>query len=176
MRPYPPWFKRCLLLVLTSVLLTGLLLMPTSLLLRAEIELPWHLASGQRVPVAAWHAGSAMLTAVFAGALWTVHMRAGWRKRRQRVSGALLCAGLATLMLTSLVIYYSGEEATAALAVWIHLGVGIAFVPPFVWHAWLARSRNHGKAAGGVDTRRKRSRRPRTFDAGQADEERFKRA
>lgn len=138
MKPYPSWFKRGLVLVASVLFATGLLLIPTLLSVRAEIEVPWRLPGDQRVLVAAVHVGLAMLSLTMVGALWTVHMRAGWRKHRQRVSGALLCTGVATLALSALVLHYAEEEATAALASWVHLGVGVLMLLPFVWHGWLA--------------------------------------
>lgn len=142
MKPYPRWFKRSLMMVLLGVFVSGLLLAPTLLLLRGDIEVPWHLASEQRVGVAAIHVGMAMVTLMFFGALWTVHMRAGWRKHRLRASGALLCAGMLALGLSALFILYSGDEGHANIAAWLHVGVGIALFLPFAWHVWLAHWRH----------------------------------
>ena len=163
MKPYPGWFKRLLMLVASALWLTGLLLTPTLLMMRTDMDVAWQLASGQRIGVAATHAGAAMLALMMVGSLWTVHMRAGWRKRRQRASGAILCVGTAALALTALVLYYSGDESVAAIAAWIHVGVGVALLLPFGWHAWFAPARRHHAAHL---PQRPRSRAPRRASEG----------
>ncbi|MBU0917033.1 MAG: hypothetical protein KKD97_11855 [Gammaproteobacteria bacterium] len=108
------------------------------LMMRAEVDVPWHLDGSQRVGVAAWHALSAMFGTWVVGALWTVHMRAGWRRKLQRVSGAVLVCLLSMLAGSALGIYYLGDEWLSVLAAWVHLVVGLVVVLPFAWHAWWA--------------------------------------
>lgn len=143
MKGHPRWFRPGLMAVALSLLLSGLLLAPSMLMMRAEVEVPWHLDGSQRVGVAAWHALSAMLATWVVGALWTVHMRAGWRRRLQRVSGALLVGLLSVLAGSALGIYYLGDESLSVLAAWVHLVVGLVILLPFAWHAWYAPWRRH---------------------------------
>lgn len=138
MRGHPRWFKPGLLVVAASLLLSGVLLAPSMLMMRAEMDVPWHLDGGQRVLVAAWHALSALLGTWTIGALWTVHMRAGWRRRLQRLSGVMLVSLLAILALSALGIYYLGDEEWSLLTAWVHVVVGGVIVLPFVWHVWIA--------------------------------------
>lgn len=143
MKGHPRWFHPLVMVVASSLLLSGLLLAPSMLMMRAEVDVPWHLDGSQRVGVAAWHALSAMLATWVVGALWTVHMRAGWRRRLQRVSGALLVGLIALLAGSALGIYYLGDESLSVWAAWVHLVVGGGVAMPFAWHAWWAPWRRH---------------------------------
>lgn len=143
MKGHPRWFRSALMAVGASVVVSGLLLAPSMLMMRAEIDVPWQLQGSQRVGVAAWHALSAMFATWVVGALWTVHMRAGWRRRLQRVSGAFLVGLLSVLALSALGIYYFGDEAWSLVSAWLHLGVGLLITLPFAWHAWYAPWRRH---------------------------------
>lgn len=145
MNGYPRWFLPLLLALLAAVLASGLGLTPTTLVLRAEWELPWKLAGGDRVWVAALHAAAAFVLATLAGALWSVHMRSGWRRRRQRVSGLLLGTALGGLMASAVGLYYLGDERWAAVAAYLHLALGALATAVFAWHFVHGR---HARQAG----------------------------
>lgn len=68
------------------------------------------------------HGGAAMLALVVLGVL-TVHIRRGWKADKNRLSGALLIAVNAFLILTGYGLYYAGGEA---LREWLSR-----------WHAWI---------------------------------------
>ncbi|RZI83608.1 MAG: hypothetical protein EOP38_12075 [Rubrivivax sp.] len=135
MKGYPKWFIKALALVTLLVFITGGLLAPTTLVLRAEIDMV-RLPGSARVLSAALHAAGGFLMALFIGALWSVHMRSGWRRRRQRASGLLLGLMLTLLMVSAVGIYYLGEETLGNAAAFIHLGTGVALAGPFGWH-WV---------------------------------------
>ncbi len=146
MTQYPRWFLPGLLVLLAAVLLSGLGLTPTTLAMRVELELPWRLAGGDRVWVAALHSAAAFALAAGVGALWSLHMRSGWRRKRQRVSGALLCGMLGGLAATAVGVYYIGDDRWAAAVALVHVGIGLVAVGVFVWHwargrASIARDR-----------------------------------
>jgi hypothetical protein len=151
-RGYPRGFRTALWGVCALLLATGLLLAPTTLQLRLDWPLPWRLAAQARTGVAALHAAASLAMLVLAGALWSLHMRSGWRRGRQRRSGALLVAGLAGLTATALGVYYLGEAGSADLVALAHLGLGLAVVPLLALHTWrgrrLARAAAHLAALG----------------------------
>lgn len=136
MNNYPGWFRPGLFVALALLLLSGLLLAPTTLLLRAELDAGWRLDGGARVWAAAAHALAGMALCFALGALWAVHMRSGWRRRRQRRSGGTLAATFGLLSLSALGVYYLGDEAWANAAALGHLGLGLAGSALFGWHAW----------------------------------------
>lgn len=136
MKGYPTWFLPLLVVIFGLMLATGCLLAPTTLLLHAEILLAWRLPGAGRVLAAALHMAGGFVLLLLVGALWSVHMRSGWYRRRQRRSGLLLVVVLGGLALTALGVLYLGDEALASAAALLHLGLGLAFTGPFVWH-WL---------------------------------------
>lgn len=123
-----------LLGVLLLVLLSGLLLAPTTLALRLETHVPWMLPGGARVSVAALHATGSLLGLFMLGALWTVHMRSGWRRHLQRGSGGALVLALGALALSAIGVYYLGDEGWAMVAAVVHITVGLLAAGVLVWH------------------------------------------
>ena len=68
------------------------------------------------------HGGAAMLALLVLGALAT-HIRRGWKADKNRLSGAVLIAVNAFLIVTGYGLYYAGGEA---LREWLSR-----------WHAWI---------------------------------------
>ncbi|HEX8613987.1 MAG TPA: hypothetical protein VF800_22140 [Telluria sp.] len=145
MKGYPAWFVRALLGALLLVFVSGCLLAPTTLVMRFEIDLAWRLPGAGRVVSAAMHAAAGFVVLMMLGALWSVHMRAGWRKRRQRGSGATLGVMLVLLAASAVAIYYAGEDALGSGAALLHVALGVALLLPFGWH-WVHARRTAGKA------------------------------
>lgn len=141
MKGYPRWFVPALIGAMLLMLLSGALLAPTTLVLRGELAVPWRLAAGARIGWAAAHAAGGFALLMLVGALWSVHMRSGWRRRRQRASGLVLGVLLLALAASAVVIYYAGDEAVGAAAAFLHLGLGVLLVLPFGWH-WLRGRRS----------------------------------
>ncbi len=141
MRGYPRRFAALLLGTLATAFVTGLLLAPTTLALRAEWDMPWRLGGGGRTAAAALHAAAAFALMAFAGALWAVHMRRGWHLPRQRRSGVMLASAVGLLAATALLLYYAGDERLALGAALVHLGVGLGGALPMAWHLWWRRRR-----------------------------------
>lgn len=125
MNAYPPGFKAVLHTVLSALFLSGLLLMPSALAMRLEWDVPWSLDSGSRVLAAAGHAASYFATLLLLGALWTIHMRAGWLRAENTLSGSLMLASFSLLMLSGLGLYYAGDEAFGRIALYGHLLAGL---------------------------------------------------
>lgn len=154
MTGYPRWFLPVLLSLLAAVLLSGLGLTPTTLALRAEWEVPWQLGGGQRVWVAALHSAAAFALTALLGALWSVHMRSGWRRRRQRISGASLGSLMGALVATAVGVYYIGNDRLAATVALAHVVVGLLATGLLTWH--MAR----GRASMANDKARRRHHHP----------------
>ncbi len=139
MKGYPRGFRALVWTVCAALLATGLLLAPTTLEMRFGWHMPWRLSGGARVGVAATHAALAFLLLFVVGALWSIHMRVGWRQRRQRKSGALLVSGLAGLLLSALGVYYLGDSSVADATALVHLLIGILLALPLGVHAVTGR-------------------------------------
>lgn len=140
MKGYPRRFQKGLYVVLGVLLVSGLLLAPTFADLYLQMDVPWRASSAQRPWIALCHTGAGFVTLMFFGALWTVHMRAGIRRRRHLLSGLSLTLVTALLALTSLGIFYAGDEDLSFWSSSSHLLLGLVALPGFAAHrlsAWL---------------------------------------
>ncbi|MDD3610452.1 MAG: hypothetical protein PHI49_11965 [Halothiobacillaceae bacterium] len=131
MNGYPAAFRWWLHGTLALLFTSGLLLTPGALEMRLEWSVPWSLDGGQRVWAAAAHAACVFITLYLIGALWTVHMRSGWRRRENLVGGHLLLTAFALLSASGLGLYYLGDETLGRYALLAHLGAGL-LMPPFL--------------------------------------------
>ncbi len=72
------------------------------------------------------HGGAAMAMLVVLGALLPLHVRIGWRRGRNLVSGIAMLASNGILVLTAFGLYYAGSDAGLALPVLVggHVALG----------------------------------------------------
>lgn len=98
-------------------------------------------------------ASYALLVAL--GSLLPLHVRSGWRHRRNILTGLATLAMMVILGATALVLYYGSEETHAA-ARWIHLGFGLFSVVLLPIHALWQTLRRPG-AAGQATVQRPES-------------------
>ena len=139
MKTYPRSFGPLLHITLLALLTSGMLLAPGALQMRLEWDMPWVLSSGARVWVAALHALSFFLMLGLVGALWTVHVRSGWVRRENLISGALLLLAFGLLGVTGLALYYAGGERLPVWSAVAHLLVGGALPGLYAAHRIGAR-------------------------------------
>jgi hypothetical protein len=151
MKGYPKWFVPGLTGTLALLFITGILLAPATLAMRAEIAVPWRLSESSRVLCAALHAAGGFALMLLTGALWSMHMRSGWRRGKQRASGLILSTVLLMLAASAVVIYYAGDERVGVAAALFHLAAGFILVCPFGWH-WRRgrRASRHTISAGSL--------------------------
>jgi len=148
MKGYPRWFHALLLAIFAALFVTGGLLVPTTLDLQLEWDVPWRLGADLRIAVAAMHTTVAFLMLMLLGALLGIHARAGLRQRRNVRSGLGLVAVMGMLMVTAVGVYYLGDEQAAAIAALAHLVAGGGAPLLFGYHAWAGR-RHAGRYSGG---------------------------
>lgn len=131
---YPHWFFAMLMLTVALLFLTGLLLVPTLLEMRLEWDTLVHLESDVRGWVAVLHTTTAFITMGLLGALSVMHMRMGWRRQRNRVSGIGLVLLFGILLVTAITIFYAGDEEISRLASVLHTIIGVFIITLFGWH------------------------------------------
>lgn len=146
MRGYPRWFYLTLLLTMLGLVATGGLLMPTTLDVRLEWDVPWRLRDHAQIAMGAAHATLAFWMMSMMGALWNVHMRAGWRHRKHWRSGIVMVLLLLLLMATAIGIYYLSDDAIANKVAILHLLAGLLLAGLFAYHAVIGfrRAAHHG--------------------------------
>ncbi len=132
MNGYPRALGPVLWSTLGGVWLSGLALVPTTARVRWDWTWPWSLGGESRVWVVALHVVAAMAMLGLIGALWAIHVRSGWRRRRHRASGTLLVSLWAAMALTAPVILYAGSEAWSNGGAGIHVGAGM-LLPSVLW-------------------------------------------
>jgi hypothetical protein len=164
MKGYPRGFQPVLWAVCGALAVSGLLLVPTTLAMRLGWDLPWRLPGGARIGVAAMHAAASFAMLFVFGALWSIHARAGWRRNRQRKSGALLVLGFTGLALTAIGVYYLGESGAADVTALVHLALGVALALPLGVHA--VRGRRHHRHHHAGHAQAARLRRDRVSERG----------
>lgn len=85
------------------------------------------------------HGGTAMLALLLLGALIPIHLLRSWRSGKNRISGSVMMALNAALIMTAFGLYYLGSEAVRPWISWIHLVTGCVVVLTFPVHIWLGR-------------------------------------
>ena len=85
------------------------------------------------------HGGLAMITLMFLGALVPLHIRLGWRSRRNRVTGAAMASFNAALVVTAFGLYYTGSEVLRPWMGIIHTGFGLCLPFLFLIHVCIGK-------------------------------------
>jgi hypothetical protein len=139
MKGYPDWFPRFVIATMILLFATGVLLIPTTLEMRLELDVPWRLASSSRLAVVSGHVFVSFAILLIVGALWQLHMQAGLRKGRNVYSGLTMSTLLAVLTATGVGILYAGDETLSIAASMFHLLAGLAVAALFVFHVVKGR-------------------------------------
>jgi hypothetical protein len=85
------------------------------------------------------HGGGAMITLMMLGALVPVHLRYGWRRRKNLVTGITMSAVNAALIVTAFGLYYAGSETLRPWMSDVHIALGLAIPVLLVAHIWWGR-------------------------------------
>ncbi|MCB1228920.1 MAG: hypothetical protein KDN19_01565 [Verrucomicrobiae bacterium] len=141
MKGYPKHFKTVLLSTFAALVASGLTLAPGLLMFRLDLDVPDWASPFERTSVAAIHVGAALLTCFFVGSLWSIHMRTGWKRRKNHRSGTLLCTAFLVLAASGLGGLYFGDELLARGNAIVHLSAGIILPSILIFHslAWRRR-------------------------------------
>lgn len=134
MSGYPRWFYPALMVTLLGVLVSGLLLVPTMLVLRLEWDVALPRVHDWRTVSAAAHSFLGFLALTFTGAVASIHLRTGLRRHFNVKSGISLLVLWAVMASSAVAIYYVGDETWSRSASVIHLLAALAALLIFVWH------------------------------------------
>ena len=92
------------------------------------------------------HGGGAMVALMVLGALIPLHMRRGWRGRRNLLAGTAMLTWNAMLVLTSFALYCAGSEVLRPAASGIHSVLGLSL--PLMWLVHVVTGRVRGSRYG----------------------------
>jgi len=95
------------------------------------------------------HGVIAFASAIAFGSVLPLHVLAGWRQRRNRLTGLAVALTVVLLIASALLLYYGGEE-TRAWARLIHLAVGFAAIVAVPLHVVLGRRLRNQRERGGT--------------------------
>jgi len=85
------------------------------------------------------HGGATMVVLLLLGALFPLHMRRGWRARKNRMTGSVMVAFNAVLVVTAFGLYYSGSDVIRLATGRLHYGIGLALPILMLVHIVLGR-------------------------------------
>jgi len=93
------------------------------------------------------HGVSSYAILVVIGSLLPRHVRSGWVRRRNMVTGLTVTVVMAVLAATGLGLYYGGEDLHAPVK-WLHVVFGLGCFALFPVHAFIAaRSQRSSESA-----------------------------
>ncbi|MEK2644182.1 hypothetical protein [Bdellovibrio sp. BCCA] len=132
---YPKWFSKNLIhSIFFLSFVTGALLFPTILVLKLEWNFPWRLPTEQRDWIVILHVVLGFTVFTVLGALSSVHVRLGFRKKAKRVSGVALMSFIVGLGMTGMGILYLGDEKLSTYASVVHFSIGTLLTLSYVIH------------------------------------------
>lgn len=134
LKGYPAWFFPLLLVVMFVLLGTGVVLIPTMLEMRLDLDSPVSIGRDLRLLSAASHTTMGFLVLALIGAVLAIHVRIGWRVKLNRISGVGLLALFAIMLLTGLGMFYVGGLTLSRACSIVHLGAGILSAFLLGWH------------------------------------------
>ncbi len=100
----------------------------------------WQVAGAYLLMV---HGGAAMVTLMVLGALVPLHVKRGWQVRRNRLTGSIILASNAVLVVTAFGLYYAGSESLRLSLSDIHIVVGLCLPILFLIHVVTGRRSTH---------------------------------
>lgn len=129
-------FRYSLYAAFTVLLLTGAGWLVADWQKNIAADEIWQQAAATMLMV---HGGAAMLALLLLGALVPVHLLRAWRRGKNLVSGSIMAAFNAVLIVTAFGLYYLGSEEVRPWISWIHLTTGFALSLMLPIHIWLGK-------------------------------------
>jgi len=131
-----PLFRRTLYLAFAVLFITGAAWLLADARKDGASGEGWQTAAANLLMI---HGGAAMATLLLLGALVPLHVRRGWRARRNRIMGVTMVSLNAALILTAFGLYYLGSETLRPWASDLHIAAGLALPVLLVVHILTGR-------------------------------------
>lgn len=139
MNGYPKLFLPFLINTTIGLFVSGVLLIPAFLLFRLQWDSDWlmdlAISSGDlREWTTVIHAIFGWLMLWLLGSLWSMHMRSHWRRNENRKNGAMFSIYWVLIILSSLGIYYFGNEQLSQYSSTLHVLLGLLMPMVLILH------------------------------------------
>ena len=122
--------------VFATLLATGLIWLVADQLKMSGDEELWQAIAANMLML---HGMTAMIALILLGAVTALHVRHSWRAGKNRISGAVMVAANAVLVITACGLYYAGSDLLRAFVADVHIAVGIALPALVAAHVMLGR-------------------------------------
>jgi hypothetical protein len=130
------WFRAAVYAAFAVLLITGAAWLWADAMKDGPGAESWQAASANLLMI---HGGTAMAALMLLGALFPLHMRRGWRARRNRITGTAMAAFNAALILTAFGLYYLGSELVRPWTSRLHIAAGLLLPVLFLIHVVTGR-------------------------------------
>ena len=134
--PLDPCFRFAIYGAFSILFVTGVAWIVSDQMKDAASGEPWQMTAAYMLMV---HGGAAMATLMLLGALVPLHVRHGWRMRRNRITGSLMAACNGVLILTAFGLYYLGSDTVRSWTSDVHIGAGLFLPVLFCVHVFVGR-------------------------------------
>jgi len=131
-----PGLRFCTYAVFATLLATGLVWLVADQLKASEGGELWQAIAANTLML---HGIAAMAGLILLGAMIPMHLRRSWRAGKNRISGAVMVAANAVLVITACGLYYAGSELLRTFVVDVHIAVGLALPALVAAHIVLGR-------------------------------------
>ena len=86
-----------------------------------------------------FHGMTAMIALILLGAMIPLHVQRSWRAGKNRITGFVMVATNAALVVTASGLYYAGSDELRTLVADVHIAVGLTLPALIVTHIALGR-------------------------------------
>jgi outer membrane biogenesis lipoprotein LolB len=137
-------FRGALYAVASALLVTGTAWLAVDRLKPSDLTETWQKREAYLLML---HGGAAMLMLLLLGAIIPMHAAVAWRRGRNRVTGSMMLASNAVLIVTAFALYYCGSEAWRHQASLLHIGFGLGLPALWALHVWRGKRTPTARAA-----------------------------
>ena len=119
-----------------TLLVTGAIWLVADQLKAAENGEMWQAIAADMLML---HGITAMIALILLGAMIPLHIQRSWRAGKNRITGSVMVATNAVLVVTASGLYYAGSDLLRTFAANVHIAAGLAVPALIVTHIVLGR-------------------------------------
>ena len=131
-----PGLRFCNYAAVVALLVTGAIWLVADQLKASESGELWQAIAANTLML---HGMTAMIALVLLGAMIPMHVQRSWRAGKNRITGAVMVATNAVLVVTASGLYYAGSDLLRTFVADVHIAAGFALPALIVSHIVLGR-------------------------------------